>query len=380
MNDSRKIWLSPDIWLEDLKEFFTQGKYNLLPYNTWREIEKFSKNFANSHDSSSKYIKLTLDHEKCFIEFYNDSFAINNDMCFNCYSFPKDDNSLGSYLNHKYFNVLGGTISLENNITTGSIALTKINDADTAKISTNIDTLTIKGDISSGGITFSTLEDRIKELETKLNSTIKNEDKDNMNNFGINFDFGKVNSDQIHLSAYGIAVKNKAGTWVSYDTKNERIMNVEVLNIPGDNFLYKMPVALNQVAAGDLIIHSRKPMFVIDFTEDHKAFIVIDIIEGEEKTILPAVSPFNFNFVTKVVSIMDFNGANAPSDSNPFGNMLPFLMMSDSDKIDPMALMLCSGGNFNPMMLLALGDNKDIDLTKMLLLSQMSGKSLFPQV
>ena len=31
------------------------------------------------------------------------------------------------------------------------------------------------------------------------------------------FNFGPYNTSSIHLSPYGMAIKNKAGKWVSYD-------------------------------------------------------------------------------------------------------------------------------------------------------------------
>ena len=193
------------------------------------------------------------------------------------------------------------------------------------------------------------------------------------------FDFGKVNSDAIRLSAYGIAVKNASNVWVSYDAKSEQIINVDILNISGNNLLYKIPVAFSQVKTGDTIIHARKPMFIVDFTEDHKAFVAVDIMAGEEKTIIPCKSPFGFDFVTKVVSIMDFGPAL--DSTNPFGNMLPLMLMGDNKELDPMMMYFCMGmgGNnqqINPMMMyMLMGDkskNSD-DLFKMMAISNMMG-------
>jgi hypothetical protein len=69
---------------------------------------------------------------------------------------------------------------------------------------------------------------------------------------------------------------------------------------------------------------------------------------------------FGFNFITKVVSLLD-GAFGTPTNDNPFGSMLPFFLMSNSDKkgndIDPLMMaMLLNGGNAaggfqNPMML-----------------------------
>jgi hypothetical protein len=91
---------------------------------------------------------------------------------------------------------------------------------------------------------------------------------------------------------------------------------------------------------------------------------VVDISAGEIKSIIPTKSMFGFDFVTKIVSIMDAV-AGAPSPNEPFGNMLPFLMMQDGkmDKNMALALMMSQGncGNLasNPLMLyLMMGDGK----------------------
>ena len=178
-------------------------------------------------------------------------------------------------------------------------------------------------------------------------STDKKENK-NMN--GINFDFGKVTSDAVRLSLYGIAVKSVNGNYVSYDPKSHSIMDVEIVNMPVNGMLYKVPVAIKDIKAGDVIIHNKVPMFVV---EVHESTVkVVDIREGAEKEIYPTKNIFGFNFMTKIVSMLDMSNTGANAD-NPFGNMLPFLMMSDGGKdIDPMMFMLMSGGKFdmsNPM-------------------------------
>ena len=59
---------------------------------------------------------------------------------------------------------------------------------------------------------------------------------------------------------------------------------------------------------------------------------------------MPVTSIFGFNYVTKVVSLMNVN-AGAPSAENPFGNLMPFMMMSS-----------------------VMGDNSDNDFSKMMMM------------
>lgn len=203
----------------------------------------------------------------------------------------------------------------------------------------------------------SSIEDTyVKKSDCKC---CKNEEKkENKNMF--NFDFGKVASDKVRLSMYGIAVKNIDGRYVAYDVKSHSVMDVEIMNMPCGDFLYKMPVAIKDIKAGDVVIHNKVPMFVVEVHDS--TLKVVDIHEGAEKEIYLTKSPFGFNFATKVVSLIDFTGkADA---SNPFGNMLPFLMMGDG-KMDDMLpmMMLMNGGKMdmsNPMfMYFMMKDNKE---------------------
>ena len=158
-----------------------------------------------------------------------------------------------------------------------------------------------------------------KEVEELVDNYLNKKDK-NMNN---DFSFGPFNTKDIHLSLYGMAIKNKSGKWVSYDKATHRLMDVEVFNIDIDStkVFYKIPKAVNNVVAGDIILHNGKPMFVEEVLNNNK-FAVIDPYEGTAITILAPVSPFGFNFITKIVSLTDC--MPEASEDNPFGNLLPF--------------------------------------------------------
>ena len=211
------------------------------------------------------------------------------------------------------------------------------------------------GTIASGPATITIDGDVI------LNGTLKMyEDKGDKKtmNMNLNLDFGNCKNDNIRLSPYGIAVRNaKLGTWVSYDPKGKKTIDVNDFVMDG-TYLYKLPVAIKDVKTGDVVLHNKVPVYV-EKVEDGK-LLVIDPVESEERVVLPITNMFGFNFVTKVVSIMDMSGV-APTADSPFGNMLPFMMASNGN-IDPVMLMLMSGktADFtsNPMMLYFLLDNK----------------------
>lgn len=205
--------------------------------------------------------------------------------------------------------------------------------------------------------------------------TVK-EENNKMDNKIFNFDFGPLKSDNVRMSMYGLAVKNRDGNYVAWDKENENILNVDILNFNGDGLMYKMPVPIKDIKDGDIIIHNRVPMFVVEVYE--KTLGVIDIYSGESKTIILSKSPFGFDFATKVVSIIDFGAMSnsAPSEDNPFGSMWPFLMFNGSDSIDPMMLaLMCAGkgDSVNPMMMYALLASKGNNDNLLPLMLMMNG-------
>ncbi len=217
--------------------------------------------------------------------------------------------------------------------------------------------------------TFEDVKKIVKE-EIKNNN---NEEKKEMK--GFNFDFGPCTSDQIRMSMYGLAVKNAAGTYVSYNPKSGEIVDVDVLNFDGARYMYKIPVAVKEIAVGDIIVHNRKPMFVTALPiVGATAITCVDVCAGEQKQVIPTVNMFGFNFVTKIVSLFNTVGDNAPTPDAPFGNMLPFMLMNEGETIDPMMMMFMMGGKMdmsNPMMMyFMLKDNKNSDLLPLMFMMQ----------
>lgn len=185
---------------------------------------------------------------------------------------------------------------------------------------------------------------------------VKRKEEDNM----FNFDFGPCKDSNIKMSTYGLAVKDAAGKWVSYDKTNDNIVDVSPLTFGDGKYFYKMPVAIKDIKVGDVIIHEKRPMFVGMICKDGD-LSVVDIMSAERKVIMPVKNMFGFNYYTRVVSLMDMGGeAVQPSEDNPFGNPMMFALLAGEggfDKLDPMmmfALMGGMGGNMkdmNPMML-----------------------------
>ena len=236
-----------------------------------------------------------------------------------------------------------------------------------AKLNTKVDVINPYADQVS--ICYDDLCKNCKNYEKKDNEEKENKMK------GFNFDFGKITNDSIRMSMYGMAVKNASGIWTAYDKGAGDLMDVDVFNFDGSNFLFKMPVAIKDIAVGDVVIHARKPMFVISKTEAGD-LIAIDPVAGEKKTIMPSKNMFGFNFATKVVSLFDNLMGQTPTSENPFGNMWMLMLMDGkSDLKDIMISMMLinqasgSTNTFNPMMLMLMSndDMKDMAIPLMLM-------------
>ena len=316
-------------------------KKKLYKKFTSKEILALMREYS---DSNLEYInryawselkRKVLRSEKVEINFSDHwvTFIDKNDVCISTlYNFPDELLPFYNFIMMKYDNK---TTSVDECASTLTDSISAANACSSTISNANIyyTTTTSSGEHSI----------RYPEL---------NDNKENKKMNGINFDFGKVTSDAVRLSLYGIAVKSVNGNYVSYDPKSHSIMDVEIINMPVNGMLYKIPVAIKDIKAGDVIIHNKVPMFVV---EVHESTVkVVDIREGAEKEIYPTKNIFNFNFMTKIVSLLDMSNTGANAD-NPFGNMLPFLMMNDNSKdFDPMMLMLMNDGKFdtsNPMLM-----------------------------
>jgi hypothetical protein len=229
-----------------------------------------------------------------------------------------------------------------------------------------------------------------KEYEAYFNGN-DNKGDDNMNIFG-NIEFGKLK----HRNAYALTLKGLAylknahvdegssRSYVQYDPETDSVEDVTpfvLKDVDIKDFIYKMPVALSAVSRGDIILDKGMPVFVKEV--NGSTFTVVEPYTCEVKTLLTAKNAFGFNYVTKVVNLMDnFNLAGAASADNPFGNLLPLMMLSGNKNMeDMMPLFLMGSGAMegdltsNPMMMYFL--MKDGKMNDMLPFFLMSKGGLF---
>lgn len=313
--------------LNDFSDSVKEGLFEKLPYEQWRTLWK----------SRLNDVLITFDGDLVEIS------SVNNIILYSK-QFDWNNNSFAEFLWNAYDTVKDLSISC--------VALDKNKEEDKMNINDNLASSSTSSTItyneycgynpatitnpsnttwsdSIGAVSLS--DDFCRKSECPYNNkTEKKTEKEN-EKMNFNFDFGKVNADAVRMSPYGIAIKNRDNKWVSFNAKTQEVIDVDGFNFSVDGMLWKMPVAVSAVKVGDVIVHNRKPMYVVAIDDGIWA---ADIYEGEKKSIMPLTNMFGFNFVTKIVSIMDMNGAfnfgvdNTPTAENPFGgNFMQTMLM-----------------------------------------------------
>lgn len=349
-------------------------------------IDNVCNIFTNDYaiECSEKFLEYKMRRAKKTVEKNNNISKTRDDLDYTkvCAGWNTEFSTAWTISDEEAQKILGElnttpiTVVPDSDCITGKVASI---DSNTIFAGGNIATTTLGGRIDAiedkcAMIDNDYIDDRINKVLNEQNTFNNNVDnkKGNKKMKAFNFDFGPCTTDNIRMSMYGLAVKNANGTWVSYNPESKEIIDVDIFNFDGGKFLYKMPVAIKDIAPGMVIVHNRKAMFVIEVGDS--GITVVDPQAGEEKKILPTKNCFNFNFYTRVVSLFDSfmkSPENAPSVENPFGNMLPFLMMSENSGEFDMNTMLMlsmmggqSGMDFskNPMMMYFLmKDSKNAD-------------------
>ena len=393
--------------LIDFQRKVEKEKYPRIEYSLWRDIKKMAEGdplnpssilveqFVDISDNeilytilNKSYKKIILKHGNSFGILLNTELAdkwsgcitthlpgVTKEMAYNNY-----EKILEQIKNSSNVIYDGKTI-------TANTADNSWNNYATTAISSSDDYWSYTDQIFGVSSNFDELKDSVKTLENSMkelkDKIVEKEIKNNMatatnKNGFVNFEFGPIRNGNIRMSLYGFAITNGDGKYVSYDKANDRLMDVDIINFNADGWFYKMPKAIKDIAAGDVVFHNRTPVFVKEILTNK--LLVVDPASGEEKTVLPAHSPFGFDYVTQLVSLIDnFSGAEAASESNPFGNMLPLLMLGNGDMGDMLPYMMMMNGGLdmsNPMMMYAfMKGSETTDLSNLLLMQAFMPKS-----
>lgn len=191
-----------------------------------------------------------------------------------------------------------------------------------------------------------------KNLTETLSKGSSNKMNINLNNL---FDFGPMIDGNVMYSPYGLAFRDSNNQYLTYNPTTKKTTDVTGLTINLEGLIYKIPVGLNSVKPGDIITHNGKPICVEGVEEN--SIICIDIENSELKTVIPPTNIFGFNYVTKITPLFNLGSAN-PSEDNPFGNIMPYLLFSTLNEKGSVG---ASGNGFDiqTLLLMSMMNNAD---------------------
>lgn len=185
------------------------------------------------------------------------------------------------------------------------------------------------------------LSDYTKEEECNV-CPEEREEKTSMDNLFGNLGFGKLRGDRFKLSMNGIAVAQKdTGKYVVYNKDNNEFVDATNTLFDIKDALFILPAV--EVNVGDTILHENKPYFIVDTTNEIKA---VSYDDCTQTVLIPKSTMFGIKYFTKVFSMFGDNFASA-------GDLFS-----------------------NPMMLMALMEGKNSDLTQLMLLSSLNNGEL----
>ena len=360
-----------------------QKKYSKLDYKIWKEIKE-ATNHALQWDLSVKMVTESINASgTTMYSVYKVILRASDENEYKYWEFMSDDNSFGEYLSdiwkEEYYKWIVDRPSWQSKdlVKLFEEHYNEIYDKDTE---TANDTLNrIFTEVESDKLADIYAEIPLENVKaTHDGPTIIESKKEKDNMFKLNFDFGPVNSSCVRMSPFGMAIMATDGVWKSYNSKEKKIVDVDVFTFDASKFIYKMPVAIKDIQVGDVVIHDNNAVIVSAVNAESSTVSVVDVRHGETRNILPTYSPFGFDFITKVVPLIDMTGS--ANEDSPFGNMLPFLLMSDDKDIDPMMFFFMNNGGknafdfkSNPMMLYFLMKSGDKDKDLLPLMFLMNG-------
>ena len=337
-------------------QFSDDKSHDKWPYNQWRHFKRYLDQSASRGrlDIEDDGINLIFSDPQTGLEYVLEKYDIQSFPGFLLAELKKEQDM--STITTSTATISNSTTASSNyNYVTTSTPLT-----------TNTYTTSPSYYTSNGSVVIND-----KGITINGKKVLTEEDPMTNKDFGLNFDFGPVTDNTLAVSPFGIAAKNPEGGYCYYNSKEKQIVDCTPFTFDTKKFLFKMPVAIAAISVGDVIMHRGFPMFVKGIEDEDGRILVIDIAEAEEKYILPTRNMFGFDFVTKIVSFLDLKNTGASAE-NPFGNMLPLLLMMKDKDLDPMMLLMMNGGQIggnlnlqNPLMMYMLMQ-KDTDLSKIL--------------
>ena len=352
-------------------EFFTEDKYfrTKCPNPAGLVYLTKAKKVAGNSPIKCKTTVDSLDeHELEIIEHFNREQKNKSIYVKDTSSTLEITDSTISLLDSKGSKIAFGTVSTDS---TASINSSLRDTASTCKECTE----------AMKQLTLALNDAKLKTENENKNDNINYKERGNNMFNNVMKDFYCGSATDVKMSIYGPAFRAVSSggekirdTYVAYHDGDYIDVCDGILDI--DNCAYVMPIAAKSVKKGDFIRNCGTWLRVTSVTDG--------VIEGESVysrniiKVRPTKNMFGFNFYSKLIT---FDVMNGTSEDNPFGNILPLLMLSGESKMDNILplMFMTNNSDFdmsNPMMIyfLAQSGGKDNDFMKMMMFSQMMNK------
>lgn len=197
------------------------------------------------------------------------------------------------------------------------------------------------------------------------------EENSTMDNLFGNLGFGKIKGNRFKLSMNGIAVEQATGKYVVYNKDNNEFVDVTNTLFDIKDALFLLPAV--EVNAGDTVLHEGKAYYIVDTTNEIKA---VSYEDCTQTVLIPKSTMFGIKYFQKAFSMF---GDNFAATGDLFSNPLMLMALMDGKNSDLTQLMLLSSlnkgelGN-NPMALAMLlkGDKGSDSLSTIALMSMFN--------
>ena len=231
--------------------------------------------------------------------------------------------------------------------------------------------ITDEGQLFLQELADSLVEQIVSEADHCVCPKEREEEKTMDNLFG-NLGFGKLQGNRFKISMNGIAVAQSNGKYVVYNKDNNEFVDVTNMLLDIKDAMFLLPAV--EVGVGDTVFHENKPYFVVSTANNE--IKAVDYETCTQTVLIPKSTMFGIKYFTKVFSLFGDNFASAGDlFSNPM--MLMALMEGKNSDLTQIMLMNSLGNGdlgTNPMALAMMlkGDKSDDSLSTIALMSMFN--------
>lgn len=198
------------------------------------------------------------------------------------------------------------------------------------------------------------------------------EEEKTMDNLFGNLGFGKLQGNRFKISMNGIAVAQGNGRYVVYNKDNNEFVDVSNMLIDIKDALFLLPAV--EVGVGDTVLHENKPYFVVSTANNE--IKAVDYETCTQTVLIPKSTMFGIKYFTKVFSLF---GDNFASAGDLFSNPMMLMALMEGKNSDLTQIMLMNslsngdlGGNPMALAMMLKGDKSDDSLSTIALMSMFN--------